>query len=70
MARPRGSGHLDFGGFVRGGTEGGVVGARLDLEHRLRRDAGLFATGSVGHAWGLEGDGLVYDGLFGVRGTW
>ena len=70
MARPRGSGHLDFGGFLRGDGDGGVAGARLDLEHRLKRDLGLFATGSVGHAWGDEGDGLVYDALFGGRWRW
>jgi hypothetical protein len=53
-----------------GDARGGVVGGRVDVEARLRRELSLFATGRVGHLYGDRGDRMTYEALLGIAKEW
>ncbi len=68
--RAPGTGSVRGYGYLDGNSSGGVAGLGLDLEAKLRKDLGLFATGRAGYSWGDGTSGLTYEALLGIAGTW
>lgn len=68
--RNPGTGEASLNGFLRGTRDGGAAGLELNLEAKLEKYLGVFATGRVGHAWGDRGDGLMYEAIFGGKVIW
>jgi hypothetical protein len=66
-ALPVGSGRLDLGLMLRGGTGAGILGALVDYEHRFSKTTSAFAEGMAGAAWDDTGRRWQAEAITGLR---
>ena len=64
LYRP-GHGGVEFGGFLRGDSRGGVGGVDLITNARLSDDLSAFVRGELGYRYGDGGSNGLNYGLFG-----